>query len=50
MLIALIFFLLSLHYLTNSRPFYARICNFALETVTLHKTLPTHHETTHLVR
>ena len=30
--------------------FYARICNFALEIVTLHKTLPIHHETTHLVR
>ena len=30
--------------------FYARICNFALEIVTLHKTLRTHYETTHLVR
>ena len=29
MLIALIFFLLSLHYLTNSLPFYTRFCNFA---------------------
>ena len=41
MLIALIFFLLSLHYLTNSRPFYTRFCNFAhkYNMVTGHNTL-----------
>ena len=41
MLIALIFFLLSLYYLTNSRPFYTRICNFAhkYNMVTGHNTL-----------